>query len=259
MTLHRLTAAALAGVAAIFLLIWSRAGGVEADLAVLSGLALVTAALAATRRRWATLPGGLYAFVLVFVSPLFQPFTVHHLTHPREFGLFAGTLLLEALGLVATVAGLTAVAQPPTARLPRWTQFTFTGLAGAVGGALAVGLVAPAPLAAGPPVEAARTVRFVAEDMAYAQAPERTLAGDVAITLDNRGDLEHNVAFAGVDGDDPVVEAPARTTATGSVRLEPGTHTFFCTVPGHREAGMEGRLTVGVSQEGGDRAPGDRA
>ena len=51
-------------------------------------------------------------------------------------------------------------------------------------------------------------------------------------------------AAVGVDRDVYIALDPG---GEGLVKLkahEPGTYTFYCTVPGHREGGMEGTLTV---------------
>jgi uncharacterized cupredoxin-like copper-binding protein len=34
------------------------------------------------------------------------------------------------------------------------------------------------------------------------------------------------------------------STSAALTNLKPGTYHYYCTVPGHREAGMEGTLTV---------------
>jgi uncharacterized cupredoxin-like copper-binding protein len=31
---------------------------------------------------------------------------------------------------------------------------------------------------------------------------------------------------------------------TLTIKLKPGTYTFYCSVPGHRQAGMEGTLKI---------------
>ncbi len=68
-------------------------------------------------------------------------------------------------------------------------------------------------------------------------------AGTVTFTLASEG-VVHNVVVEGVNDDAVIVEAEAGQTASGTVDLEAGTYTYFCNVAGHREAGMEGTLTV---------------
>ena len=69
-------------------------------------------------------------------------------------------------------------------------------------------------------------------------------AGKVTIVMANPSDLSHSVAIEGngVSAAGEVVSPGGTSTASAS--LKPGTYTFFCTVPGHRQAGMHGTLTV---------------
>lgn len=69
-------------------------------------------------------------------------------------------------------------------------------------------------------------------------------AGKVTIDMSNSSPVEHDVAIA--QGSQVLGQTPVFTGGTKSVTLtlKPGTYTFYCTVPGHRQAGMEGTLTV---------------
>lgn len=81
--------------------------------------------------------------------------------------------------------------------------------------------------------------------LAYDQKDVSAKAGSVTINFDNKEALQHDVAVADSSGKilgqtDLVSSGTGNTT----VNLQPGTYTFYCTVPGHKEAGMEGTLTV---------------
>jgi plastocyanin len=70
-------------------------------------------------------------------------------------------------------------------------------------------------------------------------------AGSDTIEFDNQSSTGHNVEIedsSGEDvaGTDTITASKTSTTAD----LQPGTYTFYCSVPGHREAGMEGTITV---------------
>ena len=64
----------------------------------------------------------------------------------------------------------------------------------------------------------------------------------VTLTLLNKGFITHNLA---VDALDLVVIAPAGRSASLTIEdMEPGIYEFYCSISGHREAGMVGTLVV---------------
>jgi plastocyanin len=68
--------------------------------------------------------------------------------------------------------------------------------------------------------------------------------GKVTIDFTNSSPLEHNVTIA--EGSKVLGATPTFTgsSKTLTLDLKPGTYTFYCSVPGHRQAGMEGTLTI---------------
>ena len=70
-------------------------------------------------------------------------------------------------------------------------------------------------------------------------------AGKVTIDFKNMSEVGHNVTVESSAGSTvgatPTIQGTSKTL---SLDLKPGTYKFFCSVPGHRQGGMEGTITV---------------
>lgn len=90
----------------------------------------------------------------------------------------------------------------------------------------------------------ARRVEVAGRSFAFTPAEITVKAGeDIAIVLSSRDSLHDLV----LDEFDTHVAAQTGTTAVGGLRADkPGRYTFYCSVTGHRRAGMEGTLVVEV-------------
>ncbi len=71
-------------------------------------------------------------------------------------------------------------------------------------------------------------------------------AGEVTISFTNTSSLMHNMTIqqgtsGAVLGATPTFQGGTKTL---TLNLKPGTYTFYCSVPGHRAAGMQGTLIV---------------
>jgi len=70
-------------------------------------------------------------------------------------------------------------------------------------------------------------------------------AGKATVDFTNSSSLPHNMTI--VDSSGKQVGATptfAGGTKSFTADLKPGKYTFYCSVPGHRQAGMQGTLTV---------------
>ena len=81
--------------------------------------------------------------------------------------------------------------------------------------------------------------------LSYNKTALTATAGKVSIAFTNTSPLGHNMtieSYAGkVVGATPTFQGGSKTL---TLELKAGTYKFFCSVPGHRMAGMEGTLTV---------------
>jgi plastocyanin len=80
--------------------------------------------------------------------------------------------------------------------------------------------------------------------LAYQFANAEASAGQVTIKSQNKASIDHDIAIEGNGLDEHGDIVKNGGTSEVQVDLKPGEYTFYCSVPGHREGGMEGKLTV---------------
>jgi len=96
-----------------------------------------------------------------------------------------------------------------------------------------------------PPVDDASQVAITADNLAFSPGRIELSAGEpVAVAL-TAADIQHYLV---VDEIDVQLVADRGETAIGELMfLEPGSYVGYCSVPGHREAGMELEIVVAPS------------
>ena len=81
--------------------------------------------------------------------------------------------------------------------------------------------------------------------LAYTSSSLSAPAGSDKVEFNNPASLGHDVVIEDADGNEVArTEVITGSETSTTADLQPGTYTYFCSVDGHRDAGMEGTLTV---------------
>jgi plastocyanin len=108
---------------------------------------------------------------------------------------------------------------------------------------LAVGIIAVIVLSAcGGGGGSGTALTIKAEDIAFNPKEVTAKAGSITVTFQNTGSIEHSFIIDALNVKTEKVQPG--TSATVTFTAAAGTYEYYCDVPGHKEAGMKGTLTV---------------
>jgi uncharacterized cupredoxin-like copper-binding protein len=105
----------------------------------------------------------------------------------------------------------------------------------------------PGKRAVAAPPATSRTLALAADPggaLRFDKTRAAVLAGRVSVELTNDSTVAHNVTIAQGSKTLGATKTIAKSTDTLELQLTPGDYVFFCSVPGHRQSGMQGTLTV---------------
>lgn len=96
---------------------------------------------------------------------------------------------------------------------------------------------------ASPAAGGGEDITVIAEDIKFDQEKITIPANtDVKITLENHGMLEHDFVVDELDLEIGPIKGGEEADET--VNADAGEYEFYCSIPGHKEAGMVGKLIV---------------
>lgn len=94
---------------------------------------------------------------------------------------------------------------------------------------------------------ASSTVKVAADpsgQLRYTTKSLQATAGKDTIDFTNDAAIPHDVVIEQNGKTLGKTKTITDSSTSTTVNLEPGTYTYYCSIPGHRDAGMEGTLTV---------------
>ncbi|MDO8601189.1 MAG: cupredoxin domain-containing protein [bacterium] len=90
----------------------------------------------------------------------------------------------------------------------------------------------------------AREIKIIGTDFAFNPSEITAKAGEkVKIIFQNNGNASHNLVVEGL-GIGTKTIGFGKTDAIEFTSPTPGTYSFFCSIPGHKAAGMTGSLII---------------
>lgn len=103
---------------------------------------------------------------------------------------------------------------------------------------------AETPLVAQTPAAGATEINVSGSEFSFSPASINVKAGErVKITFRNIGQAPHNLVLEGL-GITTKTIGGGQTDVVEFTAPAAGTYSFFCSIPGHRSAGMEGSLKI---------------
>ena len=96
------------------------------------------------------------------------------------------------------------------------------------------------------PAPKLRTIAVTETEFKIALASKQLKAGQLTFDVKNTGQAPHDLVLVGngVNAKTPLLNAGA--TGQVKVTLKPGKYELYCSVPGHKQAGMDLNVTVGA-------------